>query len=225
MPHKHHRPKYKALAALNRYRAAAACAADAGCPLKCPVEPLTSATCSCQRGPVSASNPGLCCGLSVVRPTAGAPSPEPQARVRGVPSSHAPWALTVCHLCTTGSRQRGRRRLRTAGCPSAPLAPQCSSHPRCTEGLRGKQESGFGAWQPWGSHPLPLLFKLPFTSLHCRKESKPPLSPCQAPAALALLSRVGLGKWGTPCCSLAWPSSKTGAPRLSGTVCDPVPTP
>lgn len=96
MPHKHHRPKYKALAALNRYRAVAACAADAGCPLKRPLEPLTSATCSCQRGPVSASYPGLCCGLSVVRPTAGAPSPEPQAR--GSPRAGLGCALQSCPL-------------------------------------------------------------------------------------------------------------------------------
>ena len=52
--------------------------------------------------------------------------------------------LTACRPCTTGSRRRGRRRLRTAGCPSAPPAPRCSWRPRCTAGLRGK-DGGLGS--------------------------------------------------------------------------------
>lgn len=67
-----------------------------------------------------------------------------------------PQALTSCHLCTTGSRRRGQRRLRTAGCPSAPPAPRCSWHPRCTEGLRGEGKPGVSTQRPLGPLALPL---------------------------------------------------------------------
>lgn len=96
----------------------------------------------------------------------------------------APQALTSCHLCTTGSQQRGQRRPRTAEFPSAPRAPRCSSHLRCTEGLQG-EGSGVSTQQPLGLLSPPLAPQdLP--SLPAPKSS---LSPCSAPATLVLLSR------------------------------------
>lgn len=91
------------------------------------------------------------------------------------PAPRVPQALTACRLCTTGSRQRGRRRPHTAGCPSAPPAPRCSSRPRCTAGLRGRRELGVGA-----SHPSPLT---PFFSPCSRRKNH-----LRAHAQLLLLS-------------------------------------
>lgn len=106
-----------------------------------------------------------------------------------------PRALTACRLCTTGSRRRGRRRLRTAGCPSAPPAPRCSWRPRCTAGLRGKRETW--ARLPRSVPPPPLAPPIPFSFPALRKQPKPPQRPCPAPAAPELLSR-GLGGDGGP---------------------------
>lgn len=113
----------------------------------------------------------------------------------------APRALTACRLCTTGSQQRAQRRLHTSGCPSAPPAHRCSSHPRCTVGLWGGRS--------WGLvPPTSLSFSFPIS----RKEKN------HLPAYAQLLQLLfccpkGLGRWGTQTTSLHPP--RTSTPRLS----------
>lgn len=106
-------------------------------------------------------------------------------------------ALTVCHLCTTGSQQRGQQRLHTAGFPSGPGAPQCSLHLRCTEGLWGEGKPGVSTQQPWGFLPLPspCSSRSPFSPCPCEGAkiiSEPTLSSCHSGAAVVGFS----GSWG-----------------------------
>lgn len=119
----------------------------------------------------------------------------------------APQALTSCHLCTTGSRRRGQRRPRTAEFPSAPLAPRCSWHPRCTEGLQGKWRPGVNTQQPHGSLSPPLAPQ----DLFCLPAPKSSLSPCSVSASLVLLSRGFQVHGGSP--------PKTRDPQLMVVTC------